>query len=219
MRKGAVTCLVFATELEAAPFLKGLGLKALRGRPFPAYRNRDLAAVICGIGKANAAMATAWACSFFSPRRLVNLGAAGALSLGLKPGDILQVAKAVEPDRPGLRSGRPHEHRPDILKGFPGAVISTMDRPALRPADRRALAPLAALADMESAAFIQACGRFGRECLVFKFVSDTPRHTGGADIVRNIKLHRRAFYAFFRSSVLPLFHRRQRSAHGINLPA
>lgn len=217
MRREPVTCLVMATMLEAAPFLRGLGLKRLRGSPFPVYRRGRLTAVLSGTGKANAAMAAGWACAALRPERLVNLGAAGALAAGLPAGTALQVTRALEPDRPGLWTGVPHAHRPARLRGLRGAVIATMDRPALKPAERRRLSRLAQLADMESASFIQACGRFGRECLVFKFVSDTPRHTSGADIVRNIKLHRRAFYEFFRSSVLPLLsdqypHRMMRSA-------
>ncbi len=203
MRKVPVTCLVFATRLEAAPFLKGLGLRALRGRPFPAYRKGKLAAVISGMGKANAAMATAWACSFFSPRRLVNLGAAGSLSRRLKPGDILQVSKAVETDRPGLRSGRPHEHRPDMLKGFAEAVIATADKPVLRRADRKKLARLAALADMESAAFIQTCRAFRLKCYLFKLVTDDPDNPASSDIIANIGKYGEAFFGFFASSVLP----------------
>ncbi|MDA8242935.1 MAG: hypothetical protein M0025_02310 [Elusimicrobia bacterium] len=204
MRKVPVTCcLVFATGLEASPFLKGLGLKALRGCPFPAYRKGKLGAVICGIGKANAAMATAWACAFFSPRGLVNLGAAGSLTRRLKPGDMLQVTKAVEADRPGLRTGRPHEHRPDTLRGFKGAVVATADKPVLRPADREKLARLAALADMESAAFIQTCRAFKRKCYLFKFVTDGPDNPASSDILANIRKYRSAFSGFVSSSVLP----------------
>lgn len=203
MRKSGLTCLVFATALEAGPFIAGLRLGRLPGTPFPAYRRGKLCAVLCGIGKANAAMAAAWACGFFKPRRLVNLGAAGALARGRKLGEVLQVTRVVEPDRPVLGSGLPHEHRPDVFEGFPGAVLSTMDRPALRPADRRALSRLAELADMEGAAVIQACRAFGAGCHLFKFVTDRPGNPSSRDIVRNIRKFRKDFFLFFVSGVLP----------------
>lgn len=203
MQKKPVTCLVMATLPEAKPFLKGLSLKRIASKPFQVYRAGNLVAVISGIGKANAAMATAFACLEFGPRLLVNLGAAGATDSSLPLGSHLHVSLAVEYDRPGLRSKAPHKHTPDILKGFPLAAIATLDRPTLAAAERRALAKRTRLVDMESAAFIQACRTFGKKCYVFKFVTDTPAHTGGSDIVSNIKSRREEFFHFFAQSVMP----------------
>ncbi len=202
MRRGPVA-LLFATLPEAEPFIKGLKLKRTVSAPFPVYKGRGLALVLSGIGKADAAMAAAWTCERLSPRVLVNLGAAGAVGKKLDPGDCLQISRAVEPDRPGLRTGAPREHFPEALKGFRNAVIATQDRPILSAADRRRLLRLADLADMETSAFIQACRRFGRSCFAFKFVTDAPGHSSGEDIVRGIRKHRDSFFSFFLSAVLP----------------
>lgn len=203
MQKKPVTCLVMATLLEAKPFIKGLSLKRVSARPFPVYRAGKIAAVISGIGKANCAMAAAYACLELDPRLLVNLGAAGATDAALPLGANLHVYRAVEFDRPGLRTKAPHEHTPDVLKGFSLAAIATLDRPTLECGERRALAEKARLVDMESASFIQACRKFGKKCYVFKFVTDTPAHTHGSDIVDNIEKYRDRFFDFFRQSVLP----------------
>ncbi|MDO8806467.1 MAG: hypothetical protein Q7R35_18810 [Elusimicrobiota bacterium] len=203
MQRKPVICLVMATLLEAKPFLKGLSLKRTSSKPFPVYGAGNLVMIISGIGKANAAMATAFACLEFGPRLLVNLGAAGATDTALPPGANLHVSLAVEYDRPGLRSGAPHEHTPDIFRGFPLAAIATLDRPTLEAAGRRRLAKRTQLVDMESAAFIQACRRFGRKGYLFKFVTDTPAHTRGSEIVANIKKYRDRFFDFFIHSVMP----------------
>ncbi|MBI4350158.1 MAG: hypothetical protein HY550_01860 [Elusimicrobia bacterium] len=203
MQKEPVTCLILATLLEAKPFIKGLSLVKCSGKPFPVFRGGNLTAVISGIGKANCAMATAYACLELAPRVLVNLGAAGATDKILPLGANLHVYRAIEADRPGLRTKAPHEHIPDVLKGFSLAAIATLDRPTLDCAGRRALAEKARLVDMESAAFIQACRKFGGKCYVFKFVSDTPAHDHGSAIVSNIEKYRDSFFEFFRLSVLP----------------
>ncbi len=126
-----------------------------------------------------------------------------ATDASLPVGANLHVYHALEYDRPGLRSKMPQEHKPDILKGFSLAAIATQDRPALDCAERSALAERARLVDMESASFIQACRQFGKKCYVFKFVTDTPVHTHGSDIVSNIEKYRDSFFEFFRQSVLP----------------
>lgn len=203
MQKKPVTCLVMATLLEAKPFIKGLSLKKTASKPFEVYRAGELAAVISGIGKANCAMAVAYACLELKPRLLVNLGAAGATDAALPLGENLHVYRAVEFDRPGLRTKAPHEHTPDVMKGFSLAAIATLDRPTLECGERRAVAEKARLVDMESAAFIQACRKFEKKCCLFKFVTDTPAHTRGSEIVSNIEKYRAGFFEFFRKSVLP----------------
>jgi len=204
MQKKSVTCLIIATLPEAKPFIKGLGLQRKSAKPFPVYRAGNLIAVISGIGKANSAMAVAYACLEFNPSKLVNLGAAGATDASLPLGANLHVCLAVEYDRPGLRTKAPNEHTPDILRGFPLAAMGTLDRPTLAAAERRILSKKTQLADMEGAAFIQACRTFGKKCYLFKFVTDTPAHARGGDIVSNILKYRGRFSGFFINSVLPL---------------
>ncbi len=192
--------LVMATELEAAPFIREIPLVMGESDPFRVYGNRRFRLIISGIGKANAAMASAYLIRAFQPEFVVNLGASGATGIGPELGQCYHITKVIEPDRPDLRTDVPHEHVPDILAGFPVATLATQDRPVRRAAERRKLAARAELVDMEGASVVQACAAFHVKCFLFKFVSDTPKQS---DVVRNIQEHRDAFYRFFARSALP----------------
>lgn len=53
------------------------------------YAGRPVVAVICGIGKVNAALCTQILISEFAVQQVINLGVAGGLGLDVKPGDIV----------------------------------------------------------------------------------------------------------------------------------
>lgn len=198
-----VVGLVMATLLEASPFIRDLGLKEQTSEPFRLYGDGRVALIVSGIGKANAAMACACLIQTRRPALVCNLGAAGAASGGCALGECYHISRVIEPDRPGLRSGLPHEHLPDVMDGFAIAVLATQDRPLREPAESEAVAAVAQLADMEGAAVVQACRRFGVRCYLFKFVSDTPGRRANSEIVKNIELYRDAHSRFFRDLVLP----------------
>ena len=193
----SLTGLLMATMLEARPFVERLGLEKQERKPFEIYGNGKLALIISGIGKANAAAACSYLILRKKPSFVCNLGAAGAMSAEHSLGEIRHISKVLEPDRPELKSGRPHEHRPDVLKGFPTAILATQDKPMKSLEERKAVSLLAHLADMEGAAVVQTCRHFGTKCHVFKFVSDTPEDHA---IVKNIKRYRDNFCEFFRKN-------------------
>jgi len=202
VEKDHITCLIMATLLEAKPFIGGLSLARLDSKPFPIYRNKNHILIISGIGKANAAMACTYSCLKFNPFCIINLGAAGATGDRYTLGDPLHIKKALEYDRPQIKSKSPHRHIPDVFEGFSYAKIATLDRPILDPDERQKLSKTADLIDMESASVIHACRKFKTKCYIFKFVSDTPEHTKDDDIIENIKKHRNSFFIFFRESIL-----------------
>jgi len=195
--------LIMATMLEAKPFVPALGLKEYDAKPFRIFGNGNISLVICGIGKANAAIACTYFIRSCNPASLCNLGAAGAVDERLSLGECLQVDKVIEPDRPDLETGNPSEHIPQIMDGFRCATLATQDKPVIDMAERKKIARLAQLVDMEGAAASQACRRFEKPCYLFKFVSDTPAHGQSSDIRMNISLYRDAFCEFFRKHVLP----------------
>ncbi len=182
--------LVMASELEAAPLLARRDFRLLRAAPFPVYRGPGTRLVIAGIGKANAAAATAFLIARLGPARVVNAGAAGALAVGLALGDIFQVGSIVEPDRPLLRGAGWHAAAADPLPGLPVASLATLDHPVRTARERRRLAALAELVDMEAAAVVQTCRQFALPVQVVKYVSDTAAQP---DIVGNILRLRAAF--------------------------
>jgi len=104
-----------ATMLEAKPFVLGMSLRQTRKIPFRLFQNDGILLIISGIGKANAAMATAYSCLKFKPACICNLGAAGATHSGYDLGEICHIQKIVEPDRPNLKTGKPCVHKPDLL--------------------------------------------------------------------------------------------------------
>jgi len=203
MGERSVTLLIMATLLEAKPFVSGLGLEPLCKKPFRVFRNDDQALVISGIGKAHAAAATSYGCLTFSPKATINTGAAGALDTTRSVGGIYQIKRITEHDRPNILTGKPVFDKPDIINSIATATLTTGDRPVLDPADRKRLAALAELVDMEAAAIVQTCRTMSIPCFVFKFISDGPGHANGMHIVNNIRKFRSALFDFYVTKVLP----------------
>ena len=204
MPEGPLILIVMATKLEAQPFLEALGVEEVARVPVPVYRRDRIIVAISGIGKGNTAIATTFCCAEFHPDVVLNLGAAGTTGEQYRCGDILHVTKVVEYDRPGIRTGRPHVHTPDVLAGFREASLATQDRPVVDAGHRAEVAAEAELVDMEGAAVVHAAKRFGIKCYLFKFVSDTPEDSGHDDIISEIKRLREPFCSFVVESVLPV---------------
>jgi adenosylhomocysteine nucleosidase len=196
-------CLIAATLLEAEPFIKIFDMKELERKPFSLYEGKDILLGVAGIGKANAAMSTTYCCMKYQPRYVINTGAAGGVDEGYQVGSIFQIEKAIEPDRPHLRSNTPWVQVPDTLDGFHNAVLATQDRPINDAETFRELSAVADLVDMEGASVLQAARRFSTKCLLFKFVSDTPQHAGKSLIIENIREHVGPFCEFTSETVIP----------------
>ncbi|MBU4001139.1 MAG: hypothetical protein KKB94_02350 [Proteobacteria bacterium] len=202
MASKPVSAIIMATRLEAAPFIQGLNLNKVEGTPLPVFHNQNTILILSGIGKANAAMATAFCCLVHHPEIIFNFGAAGALDESLELGEVLQISRILEPDRPDLRTSLPELHLPETLADFKSVPLATQDRPMLTPHERKQASRYASLADMEAASVVQVCKRFETPCHVFKFVSDTPDHAGSKDILANILSFRNAFFEFIHEKVL-----------------
>ncbi len=204
MEKNSLVAIVMATMVEAKPFVIGMSPVQEEKKPFAIFRKNNLILIISGIGKANAAMATAYICQRFNPSLVCNLGAAGATDNSYKLGDVFQIKKIFEYDRPEFKTGKPHIHTPDTVKGFKTAVLATSDKVVIESAHRKEVSLHAGLVDMEGASVAHACRRFETKCFVFKFISDTPDHTGDDDIINHIRELRTHFYEVFSKTVMPL---------------
>ena len=192
-----------ATMLEAKPFVQNMSLEQTRNAPFFQFQNQEILLLVSGIGKANAAMATAYCCLMFKPALIFNLGAAGAAGFGYDLGEIFHIQNIVEPDRPDFKTGNPCVHQPDLMNGFKTAKLATSDCAVLDPEKRKEIARYSDLLDMEGASVVQTCRKFESKCFLFKFVSDTPDHTRDQDIVDHIRHYRHRFYDFFADAVMP----------------
>ncbi len=162
-----------ATRLEAQPLIDLFGLQPVCARPVRAFARKGVMLVIGGIGKANAALGTAWLIERYRPDLIFNLGAAGAVDRACILGSIWEIARIFEPDRPDLVTGLPLEHALQPITGLPTAILATQDRPVITDAEREALSAKVQLVDMEGAAVVQVSRRYGCGCVLVKFVSDT----------------------------------------------
>ncbi|MBT3362070.1 MAG: 5'-methylthioadenosine/S-adenosylhomocysteine nucleosidase [Chloroflexi bacterium] len=204
MSKNSLTAIIMATMLEAAPLVDILKMEKIEHGPFELYKNNEAVLVISGIGKANAAMATAYCCLTFGPKRIINLGAAGALGPSHTLGEMYHINKVIEHDRPELGSDKLHVHIPGVLPGFQTATLATGDKPVVDGDARSQLSRHADLVDMEAAAVVQTSIRFKTPCLLFKMVSDTPEHLNHSDIIKHIMIYRTSFSQTFADAVLPV---------------
>ncbi|MFH0976056.1 MAG: hypothetical protein V1874_09770 [Spirochaetota bacterium] len=193
--------LVFATNIESEPFVKGLCLEQIENKPFGIYSGDRYYLVNAGIGKANAAMAASYLIYKYNTKIIFNIGAAGSTTTGKKLGDIFHIEKAVEYDRPKIFSKGIRILEPDMLEGFSTATLATQDKPVISPQDRLDISIHADLVDMEGASVIQACRLFGARCFLFKIVTDTPLHEE-ADIIKNVKNTAVKMFEFFKAAVL-----------------
>lgn len=199
--------LVMATSLEADPLIKKLGLEKIGKHPFALFEKKDIILILSGIGKAGAAMAAAYCCDKFNPAWVCNLGAAGALDHDHPLGEIYQIEKVLDYDRPTFITGKPHKYRLPVLKGFKTARLATQDHPIYDAEERERMLRSADLCDMEGAAVAQACELYGKKVTLFKYVSDTPDHSRSVDIIANIRRYRVTAAEFFIESALPVIRR------------
>lgn len=203
MPRDPLVAIVMATLFEADPLVEMLGLAKVEKRPFPLYQKDNFVLAISGIGKANAAMATALCCSKTTPDWICNIGAAGATASTFPLGAMYNIDRVTEFDRPLLQTSESRVYTPSLLGGFPTASLATQDKPVIEVREREMVSVHADLVDMEAAAVCQAARIFQRPCVVFKFVSDTPNRPGHHDIAENITRYRAPFCEFFVNSVIP----------------
>jgi len=192
-----------ATMVEAKPFVTGMELEPVSKKPFLIFEKKQRLLVICGIGKANAAMATAYCCTKFKPDTVYNFGAAGALDRSKRRGDIYQINKIIEHDRPDFKSDKPFVHNPAILKGYKNAILSTSDKAAVSTEQRVKVSQYGGeLVDMEGASIVQTCKKFKTPCHVFKYISDTLEDIESNNIINNIRELRQKTFEFFMTNLI-----------------
>ena len=194
--------IVIATMMEAEPFIKGLRLEAAAAtKPFRIYRGGGRILVVSGIGKVNAALATATIILQHGAATIYNIGAAGALSETLKFGDIRHISAVYEHDRTKFDVKAPYIIKTDVLDSHVTASLATGDIPIVPVEDRRALAVFAELVDMEGAAIVRACRRYSVNCYLFKGVSDTAE-TPEEELIPGLGKVSESLFEYFAAKVI-----------------
>lgn len=130
-----------------------------------------------GAGKVNAAITAGELIAKYQPKRIINFGTAGGITVGTGLHECTQfVQRDMNCVGLGCKPGQtPFET--DVEIGTPGLTCSTgdnfvMDPQLLIPAD---------LVDMEAYAIAKACKKHHVEFLCFKYVSDQANATADTD--------------------------------------
>lgn len=125
----------------------------------------------CGVGKINAAMTSARLIEHYNPRRVINFGTAGGITVGT---GLHQATRFVQRDMQcsglGFQVGEtPYDNQGVILElDRAGLICSTGDNFVTDPN----LEIAADLVDMESYAIAKVCSATSIEFLCWKFVTD-----------------------------------------------
>jgi len=173
MTSGTHTVIVFASWMEAEPFLRKTRADCLRDQPYGLFRirNRELLVLICGMGPQNASRAMAFLFQHFSIARVCNCGVVGALNDALRIGDINSVHFVAHgKDRNDLNfvylPTWPHR------AGNQPCRLISVDQGLFESYGRRYWQGFADLVDMEGAAIATACAKALVPCHIHKAVSD-----------------------------------------------
>lgn len=182
-------CFVIAMESEAKPLTDNMtdvrserayGKEIVRGT----LCGREIGAVICGVGKVNAAAGAQYAIDRLGAEKIVNIGVAGGLHDGLRIGRIYGVSHAVQYDFDLVQLNRTaigtlNEFEENYLPlstcaGYPLKKLATGDRFNDSAEDFRLLTRTlgADMRDMEGGAIAQVCIHAGVPFYSFKAISD-----------------------------------------------
>lgn len=143
----------------------------------PALKHHP-AVFFTGVGKVNAAIITARLIERYKPKRIINFGTAGGITVST---GLHQIGKFVQRDMQcttlGLLPGQTLNELGVVLELGPGLTCSTGDNfvndPELEiPAD---------IVEMEAYAIAKACLQSGVEFLCYKFVSDAADESASRD--------------------------------------
>ena len=205
--------IICAMELE----LEGIGTlmtntesKNINGQIFYTGKigETEVVAVVCGIGKVNAAICTQMLIDFYSPAVIINSGVAGALSKDVTVGDLVIATAAVQHDFDSTAFGDPKgtlellgrrmvelpadEEISDKLfeaaktlegtRAFRG-IVATGDKFVSDSNERLAIGEqFSALAcEMEGGAMAQVCVRAGVPFAILRSISDDIGHNTTVD--------------------------------------
>lgn len=182
-------CFIIAMNKEAAPILEKTKVisdetrankRIVRGQ----LHGVEIAAVICGVGKVNAASGAQYAIDALNADKIINVGVAGGLNGGCSVGKLYAVSEAVQYDFDltqlnGGKIGTLDECKTNYLplahgKVYPLRKLATGDRFNDSPADYRLLTQTlnADVRDMEGAAIAQVCMHADVPCYSYKIISD-----------------------------------------------
>lgn len=180
---------VIAMESEAKPLTDNM-TEVKRSRVYDKtvvrgkLCGRNVGAVICGVGKVNAAAGAQYAIDCLKAEKIINIGVAGGLNGGLEIGKIYSVSHAVQYDFDlvqlnGTKIGTLNEFKENYLPLatraiYPQKKLATGDRFNDSAEDFKLLTEVlfADIRDMEGGAIAQVCAHAGIPFYSFKAITD-----------------------------------------------
>lgn len=181
-------CFVIAMDKEAEPLINAMkierdiiycGKRLITGELY----GERIGAVICGVGKVNAACGTQIALDELGANVIINAGVAGGLNRSVNIGEIYAVSAAVQYDfdltqlnrtKIGTLDGFEENYLPLAGGNYPLKKLATGDRFNDSENDYKLLTEVlnADIRDMEGGAIAQVCINSGVPCYAFKIISD-----------------------------------------------
>lgn len=182
-------CFVIAMQKEAVPLIEAMKIekdytvcnkRVVTGTAFGV----QIAVVVCGVGKVNAASGTQYAIDCLGATEIINLGVAGGLNGAVEVGKIYSVSAVVQYDfdlvqinggKIGTLDGFTDNYLPlTPTKGFEWRYAATGDRFNDDGKDFLLLTEElgADIREMELGAIAQVCVNAEVECRSFKIISD-----------------------------------------------
>jgi nucleoside phosphorylase len=173
---------VFATMMEAEPFLAALPVSEIERRPYRIFASRKrqkspFLVLLCGMGPAAAREALNYLLARHRIACVINCGVAGSLSRATNVGEVFQVSSVTavgDPEQESLPERGDGTVRlcSPLLGYLSEARLLSQAVPLFDQARRAELAEAGDLIDMEGSAIADVCSRHGLPCVMFKVVSD-----------------------------------------------
>ena len=182
-------CFVIAMQKEATPLMEVMQIekdytvcdkRVVLGSAF----GKQIAVVVSGVGKVNAASGTQYAIDCLGATEIINLGVAGGLNGTVEVGGVYAISAAVQYDYDlvqmnGTAIGTLNECTENYLplsvaEGFEVKKVATGDRFNDSPDDFKLITEVlgADIREMELGAIAQVCMHAGVKCRSFKIISD-----------------------------------------------
>ncbi|OGT33736.1 MAG: hypothetical protein A2W28_04945, partial [Gammaproteobacteria bacterium RBG_16_51_14] len=169
--------VLFATAMEADPFITSVHARQIASEPYPVFQTRiagqPAVILISGMGPEAAAAAVRTILLHYTTDMIFNCGVAGCLTGDFAVGEIVNITRAgVLESGAGANDIRLVPVRGQRLNGYPGGTLVTVAEPLFDPERRKALSRLAQLVDMEGGVIAGICRTRHIPCQLLKIISD-----------------------------------------------
>lgn len=169
--------IVFATILEAEPFICMTNAVLILRDPWPVYQTsisgRAVTIIITGMGMQTTGIASKFFIENYPIDMILNCGVAGSLTSDFVVGDIVNITDSWISKNNGLQKDICHLSAHTFsLRGYKDGVLLTVDKPVFDPVRRKILSADTQLVDMEGGIIARICERNNIPCQLIKIISD-----------------------------------------------